>query len=34
MTKREGLKKPLGIYLLLAWMVLNLALFLLMIPGD
>jgi hypothetical protein len=34
MNRREGSKKPAGIYLLLVWMVLNVALLLLMIPGD
>ena len=34
MTEQEGPKKPSGVYLLLAWMVLNVALILLLIPGD
>ena len=34
MNQPIGQKRPTGIYLALVWMVLNLVLFILMIPGD
>ncbi len=34
MTENSKAERPVGIYLILAWMALNLLLFIIMIPGD